>query len=227
MSMVCPIRLESHTATRMSIDSLLTHTIMILTSTIGIDMTKKRSITYLRQGEDPTSLVDLQSQVGCSDLSSITLKDDRGHDRVFVTSMFCSQCGSPIPASESMCPKCGASTQAVNPNEIISEQTNVENKPQITSTIPLTEGETILWHRDSTHGLIHKEVTAEEAVTNKRCLKYDVTDKRVVAQVGIENMPEVVTMNVHRVNDSLGGRDLPDPASAWSPWIASGHLWRP
>ena len=93
----------------------------------------------------------------------------------------------------------------MNPNEIITEQTEVENKPQITSNIPLAEGETILWHRDSTHGLIHKEVTSEEAVTNKRCLKYDVTNRRVVAQVGIENMPEVVIMNVHRVNDSLGG----------------------
>jgi len=69
----------------------------------------------------------------------------------------------------------------------------------------LNEGETILWHRDSKHGLIRKEVTLEEAVTNKRCLKYDVQNKRIVAQVGIENMPEVVIMNVHRVNDSLGG----------------------
>jgi hypothetical protein len=136
--------------------------------------------------------------------------------------MFCSQCGSPIPASESMCPKCGASTQAVNPNEIISEQTNVENKPQITSTIPLTEGETILWHRDSTHGLIHKEVTAEEAVTNKRCLKYDVTNKLVVGQVGIENMPEVVIMNVHRVNDSLGGGIFLTPRMLGLPGLPLG-----
>jgi hypothetical protein len=97
------------------------------------------------------------------------------------------------------------STQTVNPNNIIAEQPVSESKPQITSQIPLTEGETILWHRDSKHGLIRKELTVEEAVTNKRCLKYDVQNRRIVAQVGIENMPEVVIMNVHRVNDSLGG----------------------
>lgn len=119
--------------------------------------------------------------------------------------MFCSQCGSPIPAGQSGCTKCGVSRQIVNPKDIIAEQSNVESKPQVTSNIPLTEGETILWNRDSTHGVIHKEVTFEEAVTNKRCLKYDVPNRRVVAQVGIENMPEVVIMNVHRVNDSLGG----------------------
>ena len=102
--------------------------------------------------------------------------------------MFCSQCGSPIPAGQSVCAKCGASSQTVNPNEIIAEQTKVENKPQIMSNIPLTEGETILWHRDSTHGVIHKEVTLEEAVTNKRCLMYDVPNRRVVPQVGIENL---------------------------------------
>jgi hypothetical protein len=97
------------------------------------------------------------------------------------------------------------STQTVNPNNIIAEQPVSESKPQITSQIPLSEGETILWHRDSKHGVIHKEVAVEEAVTNKRCLKYDVQNRRIVAQVGTENMPEVVIMNVHRVNDSLGG----------------------
>jgi hypothetical protein len=97
------------------------------------------------------------------------------------------------------------SNEAVNPNDIIAEQSVADSKPQITSEIPLAEGETILWHRDSKHGVIRKEVTLEEAVTNKRCLKYDVQNRRIVAQVGIENMPEVVIMNVHRVNDSLGG----------------------
>jgi hypothetical protein len=45
----------------------------------------------------------------------------------------------------------------------------------------------------------------EEAVTNKRCLKYDTQSKGIVAQIGITHWPEVVIMNVHRVNDSLGG----------------------
>jgi len=136
--------------------------------------------------------------------------------------MFCPQCGTRIPAGQSECTKCGASNEVVNPNEIIAEQSNTENKPQITSYIPLTEGETILWHRDSTHGLIHKEVIAEEAVTNKRCLKYDVTNQRVVGQVGIENMPEVVIMNVHRVNDSLGGGIFLTPRMLGLPGLPLG-----
>jgi hypothetical protein len=76
---------------------------------------------------------------------------------------------------------------------------------QVNSAIALVDGETILWHRESTRGLIHKEVTTEEAVTNKRALKFDVENKRVVAQIGINHWPEVVVMNVHRVNDSMGG----------------------
>jgi hypothetical protein len=92
----------------------------------------------------------------------------------------------------------------VNPNAVVPE-VRVENTSQLASNIPLTDAERILWHRDSTHGLIHKEITFEEAVTNKRCLRYDVPNKRIVAQVGIDNMPEVVIMNVHRVNDSLSG----------------------
>ncbi len=136
--------------------------------------------------------------------------------------MFCSRCGSPIPAEQSECAKCGTSSQAVNPNEIITEQSNVESKPQVKSNIPLADGERILWHRDLTHGVIHKEVTFEDAVTNKRCLKYDVPNKRVVAQVGIENMPEVVVMNVHRVNDSLGGGIFLTPRMLGLPGLPLG-----
>lgn len=136
--------------------------------------------------------------------------------------MFCPQCGTRIPAGQSECTKCGASSQVVNPNDIIAEQSNTENKPQITSYIPLTEGETILWHRSSTHGVIHKDVAFEEAVTNKRCLKYDVPDRRVVAQVGIENMPEVVIMNLHRVNDSLGGGIFLTPRMLGLPGLPLG-----
>lgn len=73
------------------------------------------------------------------------------------------------------------------------------------SAIPLAEGESILWHRDFTRGLIHKEVIMEEAVTNNRCIKYDVEKKQIVAQIGIEHWPEAVVMNVHRENQSLGG----------------------
>jgi len=126
---------------------------------------------------------------------------------------FCSQCGSSIPEEGQRYPNCGAaiSTNSQNPqagaqstDEIIAE-TSPDEVKQVNSVIPLVDGETILWHRESTRGLIHKEVTVEEAVTNKRALKYDVENKRLVAQIGINHWPEVVVMNVHRVNDSLGG----------------------
>jgi uncharacterized Zn finger protein (UPF0148 family) len=70
--------------------------------------------------------------------------------------MFCSQCGSPISPGQSVCPKCGVQIQTVNPNEIIAEEPKPEIKPQIASSIPLAEGENIVWHRDLTHGVIHK-----------------------------------------------------------------------
>jgi len=109
----------------------------------------------------------------------------------------------------------------VNPNDVISEEHKV-NSVQPSSNIPLTEGERILWHRESTHGFIHKEVTFEEAVTNKRCLRYDELNKRIVAQVGIENLPEVVIMNVHRVNDSLGGGIFLTPRMLGLPGLPLG-----
>lgn len=136
--------------------------------------------------------------------------------------MFCSQCGSPIPAGQTECSKCGPSNQNINPNNIIPEQSTTETNSQIVSNIPLIEGETILWHRESTHGIIHKEVTFEEAVTNKRCIKYDVPNKQIAAQVGIENMPEIVIMNVHRVNDSLGGGIFLTPRMLGLPGLPLG-----
>jgi len=126
--------------------------------------------------------------------------------------MFCSNCGAQLQAGAQVCPSCGVTTRATpnpqgllqDPNAIISENPQTETS-QITSSIPLTEGERILWHKETTHGLVHKEVTMEEAVTNKRCLKYDTQSRNIVAQIGISHWPEVVVMNVHRVNDSLGG----------------------
>lgn len=76
---------------------------------------------------------------------------------------------------------------------------------KVNSTIPFLEGESLLWHRELTKGLLHKEVVTEEAVTNKRLLKYDVQKKQVIAQLGINHRPEVVVMNIHRENTSLGG----------------------
>jgi hypothetical protein len=52
--------------------------------------------------------------------------------------------------------------------------------------------------------LIHKEVIVEEAVTNKRCVKYDVQTEQIIAQIGIHYLPQIVVMNVRRINDSLG-----------------------
>ena len=128
--------------------------------------------------------------------------------------MFCSNCGSELEAGAQVCPKCGLPTRTAtnsqgmtqDPNAIISENPQTPTEaPQVTSLIPLTEGETILWHKETTKGLLHKEVIMEEAVTNKRCLKYDTQSRNIVAQIGINHWPEVVIMNVHRINDSLGG----------------------
>jgi len=131
---------------------------------------------------------------------------------------FCSQCGAQVSPNDRACSKCGsiipiAQGNPPGPTTISAgpglDDVIPENKPQpkqqVSSEIPLVEGEEMLWHRSSTKGLLHKQVVMEEAVTNKRLLKYDVENKRIVAQLGINHSPQVVVMNVHRVNDSLGG----------------------
>jgi hypothetical protein len=127
---------------------------------------------------------------------------------------FCSQCGSHLAEETRTCPNCGAAIVATPPSlqdptvqgtDAIIPEPPGQEKTQVNSRVPLAEGETLLWHRESRRGLIHKEVSMEEAVTNKRALKYDTENKRVVAQIGISHWPQVVVMNIHRVNDSLGG----------------------
>jgi len=127
--------------------------------------------------------------------------------------MFCSNCGTELQPNSQLCPSCGANIPRAapfpqvgsqSPDEIITENSSVE-VPQVQSLIPLNEGERILWHKETTHGLLHKEVILEEAVTNRRCLKFDTVTKKITAQIGITHWPEVVIMNLHRVNDSLGG----------------------
>lgn len=113
------------------------------------------------------------------------------------------------------CPNCGAALSSASQNPPVAVTTSPridavipEGQKQgerVDSYIPLAEGENILWHRSSTRGLLHKEVTMEEAVTDKRCLKYDVEKHQIIAQIGINHRPDAVVMNVHRVNDSVGG----------------------
>ena len=119
--------------------------------------------------------------------------------------MYCFNCGAEFQAGTQVCPTCGLPTRATpnpqgasqDPNAIISENPQPPSEvPQVTSSIPLTEGESILWHKETTRGLVHKEVVMEEAVTNKRCLKYDTQNRNIVAQIGISHWPEVVIMNV-------------------------------
>jgi len=130
--------------------------------------------------------------------------------------MFCAKCGASATPEARFCPSCGAplaSTSSITEpvkapsesgTEVIAEKRS-EKVQQVSSSIPLHDGESVLWHRATTQGLIHKEVVSEEAVTNQRCIKYDVKNNQVVAQIGIDHRPEVVVMNLHRVNDSLGG----------------------
>ena len=140
--------------------------------------------------------------------------------------MFCSNCGSPIPPGQTECTKCRTPAQTVNVNALVPEE-HAEELPQLTSTIPLAQRERILWHRDSTHGLIRKEITLEEAVTNMRCLRYDVPSKRIVAQVGIDTLPEVIIMNIHRVNDSIGGGIFLTPRMLGLPGLPLGFYGGP
>lgn len=95
-------------------------------------------------------------------------------------------------------------TAPENTDQIIAENPSSDLQ-QVQSSIPLNDGERILWHKETTRGLVHKEVVMEEAVTNKRCLKYNTESKQTVAQIGMTHWPEVVIMNLHRINDSLGG----------------------
>lgn len=127
--------------------------------------------------------------------------------------MFCSNCGTELPPEAQTCPRCDAVIARAphtplgmpqNADKIIAENPSPELQ-QVQSSIPLNEGERILWHKETTRGLVHKEVGMEEAVTNKRCLKYNTESKQVIAQIGIAHWPELVIMNVHRINDSLGG----------------------
>ncbi len=122
--------------------------------------------------------------------------------------VYCSSCGTQASDSDSVCGNCGAtllrvqSTQSVD--DIVVEKAS-ESVQQVNSRIPLAADEHILWHKEEKKGLLHKEVVVEEAVTNKRCLKYDVQTGQIVAQIGISHLPQVIVMNVRRINDSLGG----------------------
>ena len=143
--------------------------------------------------------------------------------------MFCSNCGTELQTGAQVCPRCGVATRAVSnpqgmlqdPNAVISENPQAE-VAQVSSSVPLTEAERILWHKETTKGLLHKDVVMEEAVTNKRCLKYDTQTKTIVAQVGITHWPEVVIMNIHRVNDSLGGGVFLTPRMLGLPGLPFG-----
>ncbi len=127
--------------------------------------------------------------------------------------MFCSNCGAELPTGAQTCSGCGMATTRLSPisptapentDQIIAENPSSDLQ-QVQSSIPLNDGERILWHKETTRGLVHKEVVMEEAVTNKRCLKYNTESKQTVAQIGMTHWPEVVIMNLHRINDSLGG----------------------
>jgi hypothetical protein len=76
---------------------------------------------------------------------------------------------------------------------------------KVDSKIPLLQNENILWHRDFSHGILHRTVMVEEAITNLRCMKYDVAQGKLLAQVYMSSFPELVIMNSRRVSNSLGG----------------------
>jgi DNA-directed RNA polymerase subunit RPC12/RpoP len=68
----------------------------------------------------------------------------------------------------------------------------------------LLSGECILWHRDFLKGILHRRIVNRDIVTNFRCLKYDLNEKTVSAQVPLLGC-DVIVMNTHRVSESVGG----------------------
>ena len=123
--------------------------------------------------------------------------------------VYCSSCGTQATNDELICRKCGTRILRVPENKLSTDDIITENPSdtiqQVSSKIPLASDEHILWHKESSRGLIHKEVMVEEAITNKRCLKYDVPAGQIIAQIGFNHLPQIVVMNIRRINDSLGG----------------------
>src|SRR5208282_1694028 len=113
--------------------------------------------------------------------------------------VYCSSCGTQATNDELICRKCGTRILRVPENKLSTDDIITENPSdtiqQVSSKIPLASDEHILWHKESSRGLIHKEVMVEEAITNKRCLKYDVPAGQIIAQIGFNHLPQIVVIN--------------------------------
>jgi len=64
--------------------------------------------------------------------------------------------------------------------------------------------ERILWSRDIKRGIIHKQVTVQERITNKRIFQYDVGTHKF-SQISMAGNFDVVISNPHRDSQSYGG----------------------
>lgn len=68
-------------------------------------------------------------------------------------------------------------------------------------TVP---GEKVLWQRDLTRGIIHKQVTVQERITNMRITRYEVETHKF-DQLPTKNNFDVIVQNSRRSSQSYGG----------------------
>jgi hypothetical protein len=83
-------------------------------------------------------------------------------------------------------------------------QREVTQKPVTFVPIGQIAGEKVLWKRDIKRGIIHKEVTVEERITNIRIFQYNVETQKLMSLIPLKMLPDVVIQNSRRSSQSTG-----------------------
>lgn len=83
-------------------------------------------------------------------------------------------------------------------------QQDVNGKPVRFVPIGQVPGERVLWQRNLTRGIIHKQVIIEERITNVRIIRYNVETHTLLSQIGWKLKPDVFVANLRRSSQSLG-----------------------
>jgi len=65
-------------------------------------------------------------------------------------------------------------------------------------------GETVLWRRDITRGTLRKRIIVQEWITNVRIFRYDIEGQRLLSQIALKSMPDVLVENTRRRSQSYG-----------------------
>jgi len=94
---------------------------------------------------------------------------------------------------------------APTPFSKMDHQTFQQTRTNVTFIPPeRVPNERILWSRDIKRGIIHKQVTVQERITNKRIFQYDVGTHKF-SQISMGGSFDVVISNPHRDSQSYGG----------------------